>query len=49
MIRKLAPGVIPWPWRLYELKNSSVAYDVGFYFGLAGGPAAVWSRRYRRR
>ena len=49
VIRKLAPGVIPWPWRLYELNNSSVAYDVGFYFGLAGGPAAVWSRRYRRR
>ena len=48
VIRKLAPGVVPWPWRLYELKNTSVAYDVGFYFGLAGGPAAVWSRRRRR-
>ena len=48
VIRKLAPGVVPWPWRLYELKNTSVAYDVGFYFGRAGGPAAVWSRRRRR-
>ncbi|HEY5107422.1 MAG TPA: hypothetical protein VII73_11735 [Caulobacteraceae bacterium] len=48
VIRKLAPGIVPWPWRLYELKNTSVAYDVGFYFGLAGGPAAVWSRRRRR-
>ena len=48
VIRKLVPGVVPWPWRLYELRNASVAYDVGFYFGLAGGPAAVWSRRRRR-
>ena len=48
IIRKLAPGVIPLPWRLYELKNTSVAYDVGFYLGLAGGPFVVWTRRGRR-
>jgi hypothetical protein len=49
VVRKLAPGVVPWPWRLYEVKNASVAYDVGFYLGLAGGPFALWSRRWRRR
>ena len=50
VIRKVAPHLLPWPWRLYEPGNASVAYDVGFYFGLAGGPAAVWSRsRWRRR
>ncbi len=49
IIRKLAPGSIPLPWRLYELKNTSVAYDVGFYLGLAGGPITIWHRTYRRR
>jgi len=44
VIRKLAPGVLPWPFHLYETSNTSVAYDVGFYFGLAGGPSFVWSR-----
>ena len=49
IIRKLAPGSIPLPWRLYELKNTSVAYDVGFYLGLAGGPITIWHRTYYRR
>jgi len=44
VIRKLAPGFLPWPLRLYETANTSVAYDVGFYFGMAGGPTIVWSR-----
>ncbi len=48
VVRKLAPGVLPWPWRLYETGDPSVAYDVGFYFGLAGGPTVLWSR-WRRR
>lgn len=47
VIRKLAPGVLPWPFKLYETANTSVAYDVGFYFGLAGGPTFVWSRARR--
>ncbi|MGI9170761.1 MAG: hypothetical protein ACR2FH_11425 [Caulobacteraceae bacterium] len=45
VIRRFAPNVLPWPWRLYAVDGSSVAYDIGFYFGLAGGPAFLWSRR----
>ena len=48
VIRKLAPSLLHLTWRMYG-GGQSVAYDVGFYFGLAGGPAAVWSRRWRRR
>ncbi|MEO8925584.1 MAG: hypothetical protein ABI306_00335 [Caulobacteraceae bacterium] len=47
VIRRFAPSVLPWPWRLYDVGDASVAYDVGFYFGLAGGPTFLWSRRRR--
>lgn len=48
IINKLAPHVLPWQAQLYE-KDSGVAYDVGFYFGLAGGPPIVFRSWPRRR
>jgi hypothetical protein len=48
IINRLAPNLLPWSVRLYEAKNASVPYDVGFYLGLAGGPSVVWTR-WRRR
>jgi hypothetical protein len=48
IINKLAPHALPWTLRLYESTNTGVAYDAGFYLGLAGGPPIVftsWSRR----
>ena len=43
VIRKFAPGVVPWPWHMYG-GHGGIAYDVGFYFGMAGGPTVIWSR-----
>jgi hypothetical protein len=48
VIDRLAPHVLPWTVRMYEAKGTGVAYDVGFYLGLAGSPVVVvsgWSRR----
>jgi len=42
VIHKFAPALLPLPWHMYG--GGSVAYDVGFYFGLAGGPSLFWSR-----
>lgn len=50
VINALAPHLLPWPARLYEAKGTGVAYDVGFFFGLAGSPIVIrtgWSRRSR--
>jgi hypothetical protein len=50
ILNKLAPHLLPWQAHLYESKGTGVAYDVGFYFGLAGGPPIVfrsWPRRRR--
>ena len=46
VIQRFFPGVlpIPQPWHLYEASAASVPYDVGFYFGLAGGPTFAYSR-----
>jgi hypothetical protein len=41
---KLFPGVIPWAIRLYETRDATVVYDVGFYLGLAGAPSAAFRR-----
>jgi hypothetical protein len=46
IIRKFLPGVLPLNWHLYETSAASVPYDVGFYFGLAGGPGFI-IHRYR--
>lgn len=45
VLRRYVPGLIPWPWRLYQGGGASVPYDIGFYFGLAGGPSFVFWRR----
>lgn len=46
VIQRFFPGVLPIPqqWHLYETGAASVPYDVGFYFGLAGGPTFAYSR-----
>jgi hypothetical protein len=44
VVRKFFPGVLPLNWHLYETGAASVPYDVGFYFGLAGGPGILISR-----
>lgn len=43
IIRRYVPGVLNLPWRMYG--GDSVPYDIGFYFGLAGGPSfLIWRR-----
>ncbi|HEY2177923.1 MAG TPA: hypothetical protein VGH15_05015 [Caulobacteraceae bacterium] len=41
---KLFPGIIPWAIRLYETRDATVVYDVGFYLGLAGAPSMAFRR-----
>ena len=41
---KLFPTVIPWAIRLYETRDATVVYDVGFYLGLAGAPSFAFRR-----
>ena len=48
VINHFAPKALPWDLHMYEATGTGWAYDVGFYFGLLGGPGAVfggWSRR----
>lgn len=48
VVNALSPHTLPWQMRLYEPSGTGVAYDVGFYFGLLGGPGLIlggWSRR----
>ena len=45
IINRFAPHLLPWKTHLYETGASGVAYDVGFYLGLAGSPVIAWSRR----
>lgn len=49
IITRFAPHLLPWHVRLYEARATGVAYDVGFYVGLAGGPSFAWNRWSRRR
>lgn len=48
VIRALLPGVVPVDWRMLETAHPSVAYDVGFYFGITSGPTVFWARRRYR-
>jgi hypothetical protein len=48
IINRLAPHALPWTVRLYEARGTGVAYDVGFYLGLAGGPSILFTRGRRR-
>jgi hypothetical protein len=48
VINHFAPHALPWQLHMYESAGTGWAYDVGFYFGLLGGPGAIlggWSRR----
>jgi hypothetical protein len=48
VINHFAPKALPWQLHMYETTGTGWAYDIGFYFGLLGGPGAVlggWSRR----
>lgn len=47
IVNRLAPHLLPWRAHLYESKAAGVAYDIGFYIGLAGGPPILWTR-FRR-
>jgi hypothetical protein len=49
VINHFAPHALPWAVRFYEARGTGVAYDVGFYLGLAGSPVVLvgWSRRRR--
>jgi hypothetical protein len=45
VLHRYLPSAVPWNWRLYEGANAGVPYDIGFYFGLAGGPSFLFWRR----
>lgn len=45
MVHRYLPGVLPWNIHLYEGGAAGVPYDIGFYFGLAGGPSFLFWRR----
>jgi hypothetical protein len=49
VINKFAPHLLPWSVRLYESRNTGVAYDVGFYLGLGAGPPIAFRSLPRRR
>lgn len=44
VIHRFVPGVLNLPWHMYETGAASVPYDVGFFFGLGGGPTVLFSR-----
>jgi hypothetical protein len=46
IINRLFPHALPWRLHMYEIRATGVAYDVGFYLGLAGGPSFVLGRRW---
>jgi len=44
LVNRFFPHVLPWRMQMYETRATGVAYDVGFYIGMAGGPLFGWSR-----
>jgi len=42
IINHFAPHALPWTVHLYEPRGTGVAYDGGFYLGLAGGPSVLF-------
>ena len=49
IINRLAPHLLPWRPRFFET-GTGVAYDLGFYLTLSGGPHfALYSWRRNRR
>ena len=49
VVNRFSPRSLPWSLHLYESSGTGVPYDVGFYFGLVGGPGILWSGWARRR
>jgi hypothetical protein len=45
IINHFMPRLLPWKAHLFETRASGVAYDFGFYLGLAGSPIVIWTRR----
>jgi hypothetical protein len=48
VVNVVRPNTLPWSVHMYETAGTGIAYDVGFYFGVLGGPGAIlggWSRR----
>jgi hypothetical protein len=43
IINHFAPHALPWTLRFYETRAAKLAYDVGFYLGLAGGPSILFT------
>jgi len=44
VINHFAPHALPWQVHMYETAGTGWAYDVGFYFGLIGGPGVIVGR-----
>ncbi len=44
VLNHFVPHLLPWSVHFYESKGTGIAYDVGFYLGLAGSPLAIGSR-----
>jgi hypothetical protein len=49
IINRISPGTLPWSFKLYEVRNLGVLYDLGFYLGLVAGPSILWTGASRRR
>src|SRR5579862_4806318 len=41
VVNAVRPHTLPWTVHMYETAGTGIAYDVGFYFGVLGGPGAV--------
>jgi hypothetical protein len=44
ILNKFFPTLLPWKVHLYESRGTGLAYDIGFYLGLAGSPVAIVHR-----
>jgi len=49
IIQKVSPGTLPWTFRFYEVSDTGVLYDLGFFIGLIFGPSVLWTGASRRR
>jgi hypothetical protein len=49
IINKLSPGALPWTFRFYEGRDTSVLYDAGFFVGIFVGPSSILTGATRRR
>jgi hypothetical protein len=45
LLNDLSPGLLPMKIHIYQVSAQGIAYDLGFYLGIAGSPVVVWSRR----